>query len=167
MIAILSEWEGRCGQAIGGIEAEIAKIKAQAVRNRVRERERAVRLERLIAGCDGDDDGASLDFKGRLTGGNSKYGLRPREGNTTGGRGGGVAKLGPPGTASSNKREYSADDPDEDDGYWDNGSDGGMDAGTSGSRMDIDEGSGAPSRIGAGGGNFRQAKRILNMGKKP
>ncbi|KAN0068861.1 COP9 signalosome subunit 7 [Elaphomyces granulatus] len=165
MIAILSEWEGRCGQAIGGIEAEIAKIKAQAAKNRACEQERATRLERLIAG-DGDDDGTGIDFKGRLTGGN-KYGLRPREGNSTGGRGGGVAKLGPPGTANSNKREYSADDPDEDDGYWDNGSDGGMDAGTLGSRMDIDEGSGAPSRIGAGGGNFRQAKRILNMGKKP
>jgi COP9 signalosome complex subunit 7 len=162
MISILSEWEGRCGGVIGGIEAEIAKIKAQAAKNRERERDRASRLERSIAGWEGDgaDDGVG--------GAETTAGRTLGRSNLHSSSSAGGAKFGP---ASGNKREFSGD-VDDDDGYWDNGSDGGVEA--SGSRMDIDEGAGAypatsnarAGGAGPGGSSTRQAKRILNMGKK-
>ncbi|KAL2000433.1 hypothetical protein VTN02DRAFT_3081 [Thermoascus thermophilus] len=187
MISILSEWEGRCGDVIGGIEAEIARIKAQAQKNRTRERERAAILEKSIAGWGEDDDGTGAGAadtnpttSGR-PGSSSKFNLR-KDGS------GGAAPGGSSSTSSGskprggggggNKREFNADDHDDDDGYWDNGSDGAVDSsGLAGSsRMDIDEGAGAAaassssrgggSSGGGGGGTVRQAKRILNMGKK-
>ncbi|KAL2005660.1 hypothetical protein VTN00DRAFT_10153 [Thermoascus crustaceus] len=175
MISVLSEWEGRCGDVIGGIEAEIARIKAQAQKNRTRERERAAILEKSITGWEGDDDGTgaaaadSNTTSGRS--GSSKFNLRKDGGGAAAGssssklRGGG---------GGGNKREFNADEHDDDDGYWDNGSDGALDSsGLAGSsRMDIDEGAGAASSSSRGGGSsggggtVRQAKRILNMGKK-
>lgn len=164
MISVLSEWEGRCGEVIGGIEAEIAKIKAQAAKNRERERERALRLERSIAGWEGDGgndfDGAGAEStaagRGATLGGGARS--NNQQSSSSGGAGGGT-KFGP----SGSKREFSGDDDaDGDDGYWDNGSDGGVDA-----RMDIDEGAGAGSHsTRAGGSSARQAKRVLNMGRK-
>lgn len=162
MISILSEWEGRCGDVIGGIEAEIAKIKAQAAKNRERERERASRLERSIAGWEGDGgdsfDGAGAESAAAAAAGRSARSNNNQQSSGSGGARGGT-KFGP----SGSKREFSGDDDaDDDDGYWDNNSDGGVDA-----RMDIDEGAGAGSHsTRAGGSSARQAKRVLNMGKK-
>lgn len=173
MISILSEWEGRCGDVINGIEAEIARIKAQAEKNRARERERAAILEKSIAGWDGDDDGADTTTTPTATGrpgtsgsSSSKFNLRG-SGSTKdgGGAANNKSKSGGAG-GGGNKREFNADDDlDDDDGYWDNGSDGALDSsGPAGSRMDIDEGAGAASSSRAS--TTRQAKRILNMGKK-
>lgn len=148
MITILTEWESRCGGVIGGIEAEISRIKAEAERRRAKERARAELVERTLNGWEGDDDlgGESGGRRGGLRSKESKHGF-------SGGAGPG------------NKREFNADH-DDDDGYWDNGSDGAADSGAAGSRMDIDEGAGS-SRTGASAGTgARQAKRILNMGKK-
>ncbi|CRG92295.1 COP9 signalosome complex subunit 7 [Talaromyces islandicus] len=142
MISVLTEWEGRCGDVISGIEAEIAKIKDQAVKNRKREQERAQILEKAIANGNAS---ASRNSKSNVRG--SKSGFRP------GGQASG---------SNNNKREYSGDDIEEDDGYFDNGSDGGVD--TLGSNMDIDEGSGA-SR-GTSATATRQAKRLLGVGRK-
>jgi len=150
MISILTEWKNRCGGVIGGIEAEIARIKMEAEKRRAKERVRAELLERALNGWEGEDD---TDGE---SGGGRRGGLRSKDGKH--GFGGGA---GP-----GNKREFNADH-DDDDGYWDNGSDGAGDSGAGGSRMDIDEGAGSSSRAGAAGGTgARQAKRILNMGKK-
>jgi COP9 signalosome complex subunit 7 len=171
MISILSEWEGRCGQAFNKIEAEITNIRVQAAKNREKERDRVARLERSIAGREGDGDPAGSDRGGgRPTGGDSNF-LRSKDGMSAGtgvASGGGNIKLGSASGGNSNKREYIADDPEEDDGYWDNGSDGGVDATGYGSRMDIDEAPGASSagRATAGGTPARQVKRILNKAKK-
>lgn len=71
-----------------------------------------------------------------------------------GGRGGGVI--------GGNKREFAADELD-DDGYWEYGLEGGDGMGGGGSRMDIDDGAGA--RLGgASSGPARHPKRVL--GKK-
>ncbi|KAH8697739.1 putative COP9 signalosome subunit 7 [Talaromyces proteolyticus] len=126
MISILTEWEGRCGDVINGIEAEIAKIQDQAVKNRRRERECAQLLEQAIADKSGNP-GARKNARSKAAG-------------------------------------LSGDDIDEDDGYFDNGSDGGVD--TLGSRMDIDEGSGANQGRGTGVTATRQAKRLLGVGRK-
>ncbi|KAJ9309146.1 hypothetical protein DTO217A2_1515 [Paecilomyces variotii] len=150
MISILTEWKNRCGGVIDGIEAEIARIKLEAEKRRAKERARAELLERALNGWEGEDD---TDGE---SGGGRRGGLRSKDGKH--GFGGGA---GP-----GNKREFNADH-DDDDGYWDNGSDGAGDSGAGGSRMDIDEGAGSSSRAGAAGGTgARQAKRILNMGKK-
>jgi COP9 signalosome complex subunit 7 len=153
MISILSEWEGRCGAVIGGIEAEVAKIKARAAKNREREHERASRRERSIAGWNGDgaEDSTGADR------GPGKSHRKPPAGRKLGGAGGG---------SSSNKREFRGDDIDEDDGYFDNGSDGGVD--TSGGRMDIDQGAGAGTGGSGrtGSSTTRQAKRVLGVGRK-
>ncbi|RAO65851.1 uncharacterized protein BHQ10_001863 [Talaromyces amestolkiae] len=170
LISILSEWEGRCGDIINGIEAEIAKIKDQTIRNGVTDRQRTEALEKaVIAAADADGDDTVAGFRG--VGRNSKHGLRS-------GRGGGVrpssssaaaAAAGGSGSGSgsnSNKREYSGDDlEDEDNGYFDNGSDGGLDV-YGGSRMEIDEGAGAGASAGRGGGASRQSKRLLGVGRK-
>lgn len=145
MISVLTEWEDRCGDVISGIEAEIAKIKDQAVKNRKRERERTQMLEKAIANGNASASRSSRNSKSNARG--SKAGFRP------GGQASG---------SNNNKREYSGDDIEEDDGYFDNGSDGGVD--TLGSHMDIDEGSGA-SR-GTSATATRQAKRLLGVGRK-
>lgn len=137
MISTLTEWESRCGDVIGDIELQIEKIKADAVKRRSKERAQAEFLEKALANSAEND-----------TAGQSKKSGVPDGGRKLGGSGG-----------SGNKREYSADDND-DDGYFENGSDG-MDPSGASSRMDVDEGAGSSSRLGAGA---RQAKRIL--GKK-
>ncbi|EED24493.1 COP9 signalosome subunit 7 (CsnG), putative [Talaromyces stipitatus ATCC 10500] len=151
LISILSEWEGRCGDIINGIEAEIAKIKDQTVRNSILKRQCTLALEKAIAAdMDGGEDNTGLRSGGR----NTKHSLR-------GGRTAGGIRFGGSSTGGniSNKREYSDDqDDDDDDGYFDNASDGGLDV--SGSRMEIDEGAGA-SR-----GATRQTKRLLGVGRK-
>lgn len=173
LISILSEWEGRCGDIISGIEAEIAKIKDQTIRNGITDRQRATALEKAIAAAadaDGDDNlGGGFRGAGR----NARHGLRSgraagiRPGNSSATAA--AAAAGGSGSGSnSNKREYSGDDlDDEDDGYFDNGSDGGLDV-YGGSRMDIDEGAGAGSGSAAarGGGASRQSKRLLGVGRK-
>lgn len=133
MISILIEWESRCGGVISDIEAEIEKIKANTAKRTAKENARAELLNKVIDSWPGEGDEG-----------------HPRGSGMRGGRrlGHGV------GESSGNKREYSADDND-DDGYFENGSD---DAGAAGSKMDIDEGIGS-SRTAA-----RQAKRLL--GKK-
>lgn len=165
LISILSEWEGRCGDIINGIEAEIAKIKDQTIRNGVTDRQRTEALEKAviaIADADGDDNVAGLRGVGR----NSRPGLRSGKGagirpNSSSAAAAAAAAAGGSGS-NSNKREYSGDDlDDEDDGYFDNGSDGGLDV-YGGSRMEIDEGAGA----GRGGGASRQSKRLLGVGRK-
>ncbi|EEA20159.1 hypothetical protein TMatcc_000134 [Talaromyces marneffei ATCC 18224] len=163
LISILSEWEGRCGDIINGIEAEIAKIKDRTIRNNITDRQRTAALEKALAAADADGDDNVGGFRG--AGRNSKYGLR--SGRASGNRPGSssTAAAGTAGGSSSNKREYSGDDlEDEDDGYFDNGSDGGMDV-YGGSRMDIDEGAGA-SGAGRGTGASRQSKRLLGVGRK-
>lgn len=150
MISILSEWEGRCGSIINGIEAEIAKIKDQTIKNGILDRQRKLALEKAIA----DEDGESNETAGGLRGKNVKHSIRPGK---AGFKSGGGPAIG----GNSNKREYSGDDlEEEDDGYFENGSDGGLD--TYGSRMEIDEG---PSRAASSAAS-RQTKRILGVGRK-
>lgn len=168
LISILSEWEGRCGDIINGIEAEIAKIKDQTIRNGITDRQRSTALEKAIAAAadaDGDDN-LGGGFRG--VGRNARHGLR--SGRAAGIRPGSssataaAAAAGSGSGSNSNKREYSGDDlDDEDDGYFDNGSDGGLDV-YGGSRMDIDEGAGASAA--RGGGTSRQSKRLLGVGRK-
>lgn len=175
MISVLSEWEGRCGDVIGGIESEIAKIKAEAEKNRIREKERTSRVERSVAGWDGDkDDGSSAPGGG--VGGSGGSHARTKGSSSSKGSKPGIGGRGIfPGSGNSNKREFNAtagdDDGDGDDGYWDD--DGGVDINSQNSRMDIDEGAGASVRGPSGGsssggsaGAMRQAKRMLAMGKK-
>lgn len=160
LISILSEWEGRCGDIINGIETEIAKIKDQTIRNGITDRQRTTALEKALAAADADGDD---NVPGLRVGRNAKYGLRSGRaaGIRPGSSSAAAATAGGSGS-NSNKREYSGDDlEDEDDGYFDNGSDGGLDV-YGGSRMDIDEGAGA----GRGAGASRQSKRLLGVGRK-
>lgn len=165
LISILSEWEGRCGDIINGIEAEIAKIKDQTIRNGITDRQRTTALEKAIAAAadaDGDDNLGGFRGAGR----NARPGLRSGRGAGVrfGGSSAAAAAGGSGSGSNSNKREYSGDDlEEEDDGYFDNGSDGGLDV-YGGSRMDIDEGAGAGA--GRGGGASRQSKRLLGVGRK-
>lgn len=158
MISILSEWEGRCGDIINGIEAEIAKIKDQTIKNGTLDRQRTVALEKAIAELDGESTENTSGAAGGLRGKNVKHSIRPGK---AGFRPGGSAAGG-----TSNKREYSGDDlEDEDDGYFENGSDGGLDV--YGSRMDIDDGAGANNQgRAAGSAAARQTKRLLGVGRK-
>ncbi|OKL60234.1 COP9 signalosome complex subunit 7 [Talaromyces atroroseus] len=159
MISILSEWEDRCGDIINGIEAEIAKIKDQTVKNAIMDRQRTAALEKAIADWDGESNENTTGAAG-LRGKNVKHGVRQAK---AGFRPGSSSAAG----GTSNKREYSADDlEDEDDGYFENGSDGGLDV--YGSRMDIDEGLGGSSSTGraTGPAAARQTKRLLGVGRK-
>lgn len=145
MISLLTQWETRCGDVISDIEAEIARIKSNAAKRRAKEQARAALLEKALASA---SDGGAKDAAGGGSGSGSK-------------RLGGAQRFGQGG---GNKREFNADDhDDEDDGYWDNGNDGGVDLHAAGSRMDIDESAGS-SRFPLSGAGARHAKRIL--GKK-
>ena len=177
MVPVLAEWETRCGAVIDGLLAEIAKINSEAERNGARKQERTARVEKSIAGWDGDrDDDTSTGGGGDGAGGSGRDHFRQGRGN----RGPKSSRFPFPGSGNSNKREFNAttddDDQDGDDGYWD-GDDGGVDISSHTSRMDIDEGAGAAARAPAGGnggsgggsaasGAMRQAKRMLAMGKK-
>lgn len=189
MISLLAAWQDRCGSVIGDIEAEIAKIKTQAARHREEEREQASRLERsVVKGWEGEDHYGMTSAGDRHRDGSSSGGggssstttLRSLRGPTTAKQNQhqqrGTTATRP--AASRNKREFSGDDDEDeqgegnldDDGYGD--SDGGVE--TAGSRMDIDAGLGAnvPAASGSigssavGKGSTRQAKRISNMSKK-
>lgn len=164
MISILNEWEGRCGDIINGIEAEIAKIKTQSIKNGTADRQRAAAVERAIAEWDGDS--GEKDTSGGLRGKYAKHSLRPSKPGVRPGSSSAAAAGG----NTSNKREYSGDDlEEEDDGYFENGSDGGLDVYGSSSRMDIDEGSGANNQARGTGGSAatRQTKRLLGgVGRK-
>lgn len=149
MITILTNWETRCSDVTNDLEAEIEKIKADAVKRRSKEQAHAALLEKAVANYSPDADGAGFGGPGMSRKSNRQ--------SRTGGR-----RLGRSGAGGSgsigNKREFSADDND-DDGYFENGSDGLFESNAAGSRMDIDEGVGSSSRSAA-----RQAKRLL--GKK-
>ncbi|KAF7160331.1 hypothetical protein CNMCM5623_005851 [Aspergillus felis] len=143
MISLLTQWESRCGDVISDIEAEITRIKSNAAKRRAKEQARGALLENALVST---SEGSAKDVAGGGSG-SKKVGGAQRFG-----QGGG------------NKREFNADDhDDEDDGYWDNGNDGGIDLPAAGSRMDIDESAGS-SRFGLSGAGARHAKRIL--GKK-
>lgn len=135
MISVLADWESRCGAVINDIETEIANIKARAERERVKEGARNAMFEKALTEWTGDKGvEAAAPAGGR--------GAR---------RMGGAARFGP-GGGVGNKREFSADE-HEDDGYWEGG-----EAGLIEPRMDVDEGAGSSLRPGPGS---RQAKRVL------
>ena len=144
MISVLSEWELRCTDVITGIEAEIAKIHADAKKRREREHARASLLEKAMSeplmGYPGGPElrtGRGSQFK---DGAGVKLGSGPSFG----------------GAAGSNKREFS-----DDEGY--HGDDAPVEPSSS-SRMDIDEGPSASKAGPSGGTSARHAKRVL--GKK-
>ncbi|KAF9883158.1 hypothetical protein FE257_004043 [Aspergillus nanangensis] len=142
MIMTLTQWETRCGDVIGDIEAEIANIKANAAKRRANEHARSVLFEKTLA-----------DFN------NNNH-----EGGTGSRKHGAWQKgVGGPGGNVGNKREFNADDFDEDDGFWEQAPEGFDGYSGVGSRMDIDEGSGF-ARMGMGTTGSRHAKRVL--GKK-
>ncbi|OOF95718.1 hypothetical protein ASPCADRAFT_506554 [Aspergillus carbonarius ITEM 5010] len=148
MIRILTQWETRCGDVIGDIETEIQRIKTESARRRTEEHERDVLFEKALSAW-GNEMGGDMKKAGG-GGGGGGGGWHGRDV-----RGGGV------GLGGGNKREFSADEFD-DDGYWEYGLDGDV-QGLSSSRMDIDDGAGS-SRLGAGGAAARHPKRVL--GKK-
>ncbi|EEP75756.1 predicted protein [Uncinocarpus reesii 1704] len=99
MISVLSEWQDRCRSVIGGIEAEIAKIRADAEKRHSQAQVRATRLERSLKGWDGDRDGDAGG--GDVGGAGSKRAFRPsKDGSGKTGR-----KFG---FGSGNKREFNA-----------------------------------------------------------
>lgn len=132
MISVLADWESRCGSVISDIEAEIENIKANAEKEKVKERARAAAFEKALNEYS-SDKGVESGPPGRMTRKMSRFGAAGSVGN---------------------KREFSADDYD-DDGYWEDGAEGSFDG--SAGRMDIDEGAGS-SRVGPGA---RHAKRML------
>ncbi|KAJ5292646.1 uncharacterized protein N7443_008599 [Penicillium atrosanguineum] len=116
MVTLLTEWEARCGEVVSNLEAEIARVKENAEKRHAKERAYQIQLEDATK-----QRQEAFDV--------SNAGARSRPG-AWGRRGG--PRLG---TGMGNKRE--ADDVDHDDGYFEAGD------GESGSRMDIDEGSGS------------------------
>ncbi|PLB55254.1 hypothetical protein P170DRAFT_399267 [Aspergillus steynii IBT 23096] len=149
MISFLTDWETRCGDVITDIETEITKIRTNSAKRRAKERDDNELFEKTLANW----PTISADLAG--------FESNRMPGSKKSGWHGGHLRGGPGGYIGS-KREYSADDFDEDDGYWDNGLEGSLDMHL-GSRMDVDEGLGS-SRAGPGGAGARHAKRVL--GKK-
>jgi len=172
MITVLTQWQGQCGAVIGSIEAEIAKIKSDAEKKRAKEKDRITRVERSVAGWDGDHDDDATGT-GNSAGGGTKQWLRSSKESGGSGRrlnfgSGGRSSSN---VGSSNKREFNAtSDASEDYGHWGHGDGGGMDMGVDGSKMDIDDGLGGTG--GAGGGTSkmpttgaaRHPKRLLGTG---
>ncbi|KAA8644577.1 hypothetical protein EYZ11_001443 [Aspergillus tanneri] len=155
MISVLANWETRCGDVITDIEAEIARIKTNSAKRRAKEREHAELFEKTLSNWPAISADLVGFESGRFTG-SKKHGS---QGGPRGGSGGG----GGPGGYVGSKREFNADDLDDDDGYWENGSEGALESYVTSSRMDIDEGIGS-SRAGPGSAATRHAKRVL--GKK-
>lgn len=149
MISFLANWETRCGDVITDIETEITKIRTNSARRRAKDRDDNELFEKTLANWPAISAELAGFESARLPG-SKKSGWQ-----------GGPSRGGPGGYIGS-KREFSADDFDGDDGYWDNGLDGAFDTHL-GSRMDVDEGLGS-SRAGPGGAGTRHAKRVL--GKK-
>ncbi|PYH84488.1 hypothetical protein BO82DRAFT_18739 [Aspergillus uvarum CBS 121591] len=152
MITILTQWETRCGDVISDIEAEIAKIKSESAKRRAKEHERNVIFEQTLAAYRAEAASAAGGGEGNVAGGARKHwGQQPQQAFRGGGLGG-------------NKREFSADELDDDDGYWEHGNDYDSIQALGGSRMDIDEGPGSGRAAGSGVAGARHPKRIL--GKK-
>lgn len=149
MISFLADWETRCADVITDIEAEIAKVRTASAKRRTKERDDNELFEKTLANW----PAISADLAG--------FESARGPGSKKSGWQGGHPRGAPPGYIGS-KREYSADDFDDDDGYWDTGFDGALETNL-GSRMEIDEGLGS-SRAGPGGIAARHAKRVL--GKK-
>ncbi|PGH27322.1 hypothetical protein AJ80_01032 [Polytolypa hystricis UAMH7299] len=161
MISVLTEWQGRCGSVIGGIEAEIAKIKADAERRRAREKDRTSRMERSFAGWDGDNDGGSAGGAGGSGAGAGGAGSKHSLPFSSEGRNAGLRhQFG--GGSSGQKRELN-DFNDYADGSRYRvraGRDNVNHPATQASGMDIDN-----EGFGDGEGSaMRRAKRILAIG---
>ena len=153
MIARLSTWESRCGHVIADLEAEIARIRSDAVASRARHAAHTDLFQRTLAGFTADPPpsiapGTTVEGGGAPTTKGSR--LPWSKGGTSGGGSGG-SWFG----AGGNKREFAADDLDVDDGYGEAG--GEAEGSAPSSQMDVDEGAGS-SRLSAGA---RHAKRIL------
>lgn len=131
MISVLTEWEARCGDVVRDLEAEIARIKTDAAKRCAKDLAYRTVFEDAVK--------KRLESAG---GGSNMVGGRDGKKGVYGRRGGGL-RLGA--GMSRNKREYNADDVDDDDGFWETG-DG----------MDIDEGAGFSRAAGS-----RHSKRIL------
>ncbi|KAM5432348.1 hypothetical protein MferCBS31731_007551 [Microsporum ferrugineum] len=106
MISTLTEWQGRCQQAIEGIEAEINTIKADAAKKRAMEKDRSYRFEKSVAGWYGDQDEGE--------GGNSSKESRPQKPfskeTSLGGSAANAARrfFGGGNSSKGNKREFHA-----------------------------------------------------------
>ncbi|EEH07253.1 COP9 signalosome complex subunit [Histoplasma capsulatum G186AR] len=162
MISILTEWQARCSDVVGGIETEIAKIKSDAEKRRAREKDRASRVERSVAGWDGDgdeDDGAGAGAgAGAGSSSGSGAGSKHSLSFSGGGRGPSLrshfsAMAG--GGGSGSKRELN--DCGDDSRYRGFG------------RMDVDGpgmGAGADGGLGGVGQTTRHAKRLLALGSR-
>ncbi|KAJ5168194.1 COP9 signalosome complex subunit 7 [Penicillium canariense] len=133
MVSLLTEWEARCGNVVTDLEAEIARVKANAQKRYDKEQAHQALLDHAVQRRQAET--------GREGGGNVGNGRASKSG--IGRRLAGRMGFG----VGSNKRD--ADDIDVDDGFVSG------DNGDSGSRMDIDEGA------GMGRGGSRQSKRIL------
>ena len=131
MISVLEDWETRCGDVINDIEAEITNIKNNAEKQRAKDKARTTVFEKALE-----------ELQSEKGGDNAPSSRMARK----------MARYGPGAGGIGNKREFSSDDHD-DDGYFENGSYGGLDPVAEG-RMDIDEGTGS-SR------GTRQVKRVL------
>ncbi|PLN76401.1 hypothetical protein BDW42DRAFT_21488 [Aspergillus taichungensis] len=158
MIARLSAWESRCGHVIADLEAEIARIRSDAVASRARQAAHTDLFQKTLAGFAADPPPpppSSSIAPGATTG----EGGPPAKGSrlpwAKGGSAGGGTSGGSWFGAGGNKREFSADDLDVDDGYGEAG--GEAEGSAPSSQMDVDEGAGS-SRLSAGA---RHAKRIL------
>lgn len=153
MISVLSEWEDRCRNVIGGIEAEIAKIRADAEQRHTEEKLRADRLQRSLDGWEGEDEdgdgaaGGGSGASGDAGAAGSKRSFRPlRDQFSKGGR--------RPGPGGGYKREFNATNEFVNQyGY----------SSMTGSEMDLDGGA-----DGDGGRRIlRNTKRVLGMGHRP
>lgn len=135
MVSLLTEWQSRCGEVVTDLEAEIARVKADAQKRHAKEQAYQERLEDAVQRRQ-----AEIAREGGNTG-------NGRAGKSGFGRGldRGLDRMAF--GMGRNKRE--ADDFDEDDGFVSG------DNGESGSRMDIDEGA------GMGRGGSRQTKRVV------
>ncbi|EEH20827.1 hypothetical protein PABG_03058 [Paracoccidioides brasiliensis Pb03] len=159
MISVLKEWRGRCSDVIGNIEAEIARIKSEAEKRRAREKIRASRVERSVAGWDGEDGGGTSGGTGGSgTGAGAGAGAGSKHSLPFSG-GGRVPGLRPQfsGTSSSgasgNKRDLN--DFDDDGRYPGHG-----DMEVDGAGADADEG------FDGIGESTRQSKRLLALGSR-
>lgn len=117
MVSILTDWEARCGEVVSDLEAEIARIKANAENKAAKDSTHKKLLEEATKRR--QEAYAASSYDGPTNNAGRRRGLRSGPG------------------AGSNKRE--ADVIDEDDGFWEAGEGGDQ----AGSRMDIDEGAGS------------------------
>lgn len=142
MLKTLGEWESRCTDVIGDIEAQIAAIRSEAAKRSQKEKSRMEIVERAVA-----EDPAEKN----------KPAKKAEDGKKGGGTGGGKVL----GSMSGNKR--ASDDNDEE--AEDDANGDGMDVdevpgGASGSTATPLPGGNSAKGLG------RNVKRALGMGKK-